>query len=401
MKIAFVNADVSPLPRGEGTDAVDPGRELAALACELAAAGHVVDVFTRRKDLWSEPVVALAPGANVVHLPAGPPHFVPADRLPDLMDDFAARFVGVCGSGDRYDVVHAGCHLSGLAAERLRARRGVPFVISLRDDEASPHERRLAAVADRIVAFDPGERDRLVARYGATSARIEVIPSGVDTAVFAPASRAVRARFGLRPDEFVVVQHARLERRAGIDTAIRAIAVLRGEHGVRARLLIAAETSDVDPHAAAEIARLRAIAAASGVAAQLSFVGTGRAAVLRDAYAAADAAVVVPTDGHGAGSPLLAMACGTPVVCADLGRLRWAIQNEVTGFLVPAGDPAVVAERLARLRRNPELGRAYGRAGIRRVRAGFTWRHAAGALARVYAAVLAPHRARLATAASR
>lgn len=401
MKIAFVNADVTPLPRGEETDAVHPGRELAALACALGAAGHAVDVFTRRKDLWSEPVVALAPGVNVIHLPAGPPHFVPAARLPDLMAEFAARFVGACGTGDRYDVVHAGCHLSGLAAERLRVRGGVPFVISFQDDEASPHERRLAAEADRIVAFDPGERDRLIARYGATSAPIDVIPSGVDTAAFAPASRAVRARFGLRPDEFVVAQHARLEQRAGIDTAIRAIAALNAEHGVRARLLIAAEPSDLDPLAAAEIARLRGIAALAGVAAQLSFVGTGRAAVLRDAYAAADAAVVLPTDGQGTGSPLLAMACGTPVVCADVGGLRWAMQHEVTGFLVPAGDPAAVAERLARLRRNPELGRAYGRAGIRRVRAGFTWRHAAGALARVYAAVLAPHRARLATAASR
>jgi hypothetical protein len=95
------------------------------------------------------------------------------------------------------------------------------------------------------------------------------------------------------------------------------------------------------------------------------------------------------------------MACGVPVVGADVGPLRSAIQSEVTGFLVPAGDSAAVAGCLARFRRNPELGRAYGRAGIRRVRAGFTWRHAAEALARVYAAVLTPLHARLATAASR
>jgi glycosyltransferase involved in cell wall biosynthesis len=103
---------------------------------------------------------------------------------------------------------------------------------------------------------------------------------------------------------------------------------------------------------------------------------------------------VLPSDERGSGAPLEAMACGIPVVGADVGGLRWAIQSEVTGFLVPAGDPAAVAERLARFRRNPELGRAYGRAG-------FTWRHAADALARVYAAVLAPHHARLGTAASR
>ncbi len=197
------------------------------------------------------------------------------------------------------------------------------------------------------------------------------------------------------------MQRAPLERHAGIDSGIRAIAALRREHAVAGRLLVAVETNDLDPYARAEIDRLRGIAAAAGVAGQLTFGRGGSPAALRDAYAAADAALVLPADERSTSSPLEAMACGVPVVGADVAALRWAIQSEVTGFLVPPGDPAAVAERLARFRRNPELGRAYGRAGIRRVRAGFTWRHAAAALARVYAAVLSPHHARLATAASR
>ena len=267
MRIAFISADATPLVRGDGTEPDDRGRRLAALASELGAAGHAVDVFTRRNDLWSAPVVALAPNANVVHLPAGPPHFLPAAQLPPLMEDFAARFVGACGSDDGYDIVHASLHLSGLAALRLRERRGVPFVISLDDHEASAAEQRLAAAADRVVAFDPGERDRLIARYGGRSAPIEVIPDGVDAAAFAPASSAAaRARLGLRPEEFVVVQRACLERHAGIDAGIRAIAALRREHAVAARLLVAVETNDFDPYTSAEIGRLRAIAAAAGVA---------------------------------------------------------------------------------------------------------------------------------------
>ena len=258
--------------------------------------------------------------------------------------------------------------------------------------------RAWSACAGAAKATTSGERDRLIVRYGARSAPIEVIPAGVDSAAFAPApSAAARARLGLRPEEFVVVQRARLERHAGIDAGIHAIAALRREHAVAARLLVAVETNDFDSYTSAEIGRLRAIAAAAGVAGQLTFGLGGSPAPLRHAYAAADAALVLPADERLGGSPLEAMACGIPVVGADVGALRWAIQSEVTGFLVPAGDSTAVAERLARFRRNPELGRAYGRAGIRRVRAGFTWRHAAAALARVYAAVLAP----LQTAASR
>ena len=417
MKIAFVCADATPLARTDAEESDDRGRRLVALARALAAAGHTVDVFTRRNDLWSAPVVALAPNANLVQLPAGPPHFVPAAQVAAHVHDFAARFVGACGSADRCDVVHASFHLSGIAALRLRERHGVPFVISFREHAlprtgsgvagsaglaAAPgDERRLATAADCIVAFDPAERDRLLAGRGPVSTRIEVVPAGIDTTAFAPASKAVRVRFGLRPEEFVVIQRTRLERRAGIDTAIRAIAALKRDHRIAARLLVAAEANDFDPYVAAEVARLRAIAAAAGVASQLTFTGAGPPASLRDAYAAADVAIVMATDDGCSASPLEAMACGLPVVGADVDAVRWVIQNEVTGFLVPAGDPPALGERLARFRRNPELGRAYGRAGIRRVRAGHTWRHTAAGLARVYASVLAPHRSRLATAASR
>jgi glycosyltransferase involved in cell wall biosynthesis len=255
-------------------------------------------------------------------------------------------------------------------------------------------------LADRVVAFDPEERDRLLARCGGT-ARIEIVPIGIDTAAFAPSSRSARARFGLRAEEFAIVLRARPERRAGIDTAVGALAALRRDHDVAARLLVAAATDDFDTGARAEIARLRKLAVAAGVSGQVTFVPAASTTALREVYAAADAAVVLPEGPCEPATALEAMACGIPVVGADRGSLRWAMQDEVTGFLVPGGDAAAVAERLARLRRNPELGRAYGRAGIRRVRAGFTWRHAAGALAWIYAGVLAPHRARLAAAASR
>jgi glycosyltransferase involved in cell wall biosynthesis len=384
-----------PGPAGSERDC-----RLGALACALAAGGHVVDVFTRRNDLWSAPVVALAPNANVVQLAAGPPYFVPPQQLPGLMADFAARFVGACGVDD-YDVVHAADHLAALAALRLRERCNVPFVLGLSDAVSPFGDDRIALAADRVIAFDPDGHDRLTARYRGTAARIESIPAAVDTAAFAPASRAARARFGLRADEFVVVQRARLARPAGIDTGIRAIGALRRTHGVAARLLVAATAEACDPRADEELARLRGVAARAGVLGQVAFVGAGPPAALRETYAAADAALAVPTDSPAAGSPLEPMACGVPVVGADVGAIRWAIQDEVTGFLVPTEDPTAIAERLARLHRNPELGRAYGRAGVRRVRAGFTWRHAAAALARIYAAVLAPHRARLATAASR
>jgi glycosyltransferase involved in cell wall biosynthesis len=63
------------------------------------------------------------------------------------------------------------------------------------------------------------------------------------------------------------------------------------------------------------------------------------------------------------------------------------VQHGVTGWLVPPHDPAALAARLDQLRADPALGTAMGTAGVRRVRAYFTWDQVAERLASVYAMV--------------
>ncbi|HLB13345.1 MAG TPA: glycosyltransferase, partial [Burkholderiales bacterium] len=72
MKIALISAHASPLASVGGLDSGGLNVSVANLARELGRAGHQVDVFTRRDDLWTAPVVELAPNVSVVHLPAGP-----------------------------------------------------------------------------------------------------------------------------------------------------------------------------------------------------------------------------------------------------------------------------------------------------------------------------------------
>jgi D-inositol-3-phosphate glycosyltransferase len=415
VKIALISGDASPIGHDDGPTGDGRAGYVAHVACELGAAGHHVDVFTRRDDLWSLPVAEIGANTYVMNVPAGPPHFLPRQALLPHMDEFATRFVQVCAAHrGRYDIVHASSFLSGIAAMRLKQRCGVPFVTTFHDldkvrsrgraCDAFPVERarvehQLAAAADRLIALHPQERDDLVALYGADPERIDVVPGGVDAAAFGPGSRAARVRFGLRADEFVILQFARFLPGEGVDTAIRAVGQLRRDHGVNARLVISGETDD--PGLASVIGRLRVIAAGEHIASQVTYIRTRPHAALRDAYSSADVVVAAPSGDACSVSPLEAMASGVPVIGSDVGTIGQAIQNEVTGYLVPPDDPAALADRLARFHRNPELARAYGRAAIRRVRAGLTWRHAATALARVYAEVLAPYRARLAAAASR
>jgi glycosyltransferase involved in cell wall biosynthesis len=65
-------------------------------------------------------------------------------------------------------------------------------------------------------------------------------------------------------------------------------------------------------------------------------------------------------------SILEAMASGLPVLATDVGGVPELVLDRVTGLLVPASDPAAMAEQLAALAADPALRRSLGQAGLRR-----------------------------------
>ncbi len=70
---------------------------------------------------------------------------------------------------------------------------------------------------------------------------------------------------------------------------------------------------------------------------------------------------------------LESMACGTPVVCTDVGPEPELVENGKTGFVVPPNDSSALRERLDRLLSDPRLVAQMGEAGRRRVLEMFTW----------------------------
>jgi glycosyltransferase involved in cell wall biosynthesis len=98
---------------------------------------------------------------------------------------------------------------------------------------------------------------------------------------------------------------------------------------------------------------------------------TGPTADVPGVWRAAHIAVL-PSHREGLGMSVLeAAACGRPAVATDVPGCREAVEHGVTGLLVPARDPAALADALATLAGDAERRRAMGAAARARVEARF------------------------------
>jgi glycosyltransferase involved in cell wall biosynthesis len=114
---------------------------------------------------------------------------------------------------------------------------------------------------------------------------------------------------------------------------------------------------------------LRRLAGQLGLAASVTFLGQ-----VRDVPAVLERAslFVLPSLSEGVSLTLLeAMARGLPIVATRVGGTPEVVLDGVTGFLVPAADPAALADRIERLLANPQSAQMMGRAGRRRVEEAF------------------------------
>jgi glycosyltransferase involved in cell wall biosynthesis len=256
-------------------------------------------------------------------------------------------------------------------------------------DERFAIEETLVRVADAIIAECPRDAADLCEHYATDPSRIRIVPCGFDTSEFAPADRAVaRAALGWPREQFAVLQLGRLVPRKGIDNVVRALALVRREMGVDARLYVVGGNAEVPNEIATpEIARLRGVAAGCGAAEHVTFVGRRGRTQLCAYYTAADVFVTTPWYEPFGITPVEAMACARPVIGSDVGGIRYSVMDGETGFLVPPRDPVALAQRLARLARDPALAERMGMAGFARAHAHFTWSSVAHQLLDVYRSV--------------
>ena len=203
-------------------------------------------------------------------------------------------------------------------------------------------------------------RDDLVER-GIANERITVIHPGIDPAWFIPDPSVRRAPV----PSFLYL--GRLKRYKGVEVAIRALALARRQR--QDLTLDIAGTGDDRP-------RLEALSRELDLAGSVRFHGfvteERKRELLRTTWAN-----VFPSRKEGWGiTNVEAAACGTPSLASDSPGLRDSVKDGVSGFLVPHGDPAALADRMLAFAADPALVERLGVSG-RTFAEGLTWDHAA------------------------
>jgi glycosyltransferase involved in cell wall biosynthesis len=210
-------------------------------------------------------------------------------------------------------------------------------------------------------AISESTRDDLVAR-GVPRERIRVIHPGSDPGACVPdgLDRAQSPTF---------LYVGRLKRYKGVEVAIRALALVRGERP-DATLDIAGTGDDA--------ARLRARAAALGVADAVRFHGFITEERKRELFRTAWANLF-PSPKEGWGLTVMeAAACGTPSLASDSPGLRDSVEHGRAGYLVPHADAAALAQRMLELAKDPGLVTRLGEAA-RQAATAWSWDAAAAA----------------------
>jgi glycosyltransferase involved in cell wall biosynthesis len=259
------------------------------------------------------------------------------------------------------------------------AAGGRPLVVSLHGSDIFVAERSGVARAAARAAFNRAAwitacsddlRQRAV-KLGADASHTETVPYGVDFDRFSPdpeARMSVRRELGFG-DAPMVFAAGRLVRKKGFEYLIDAAARLRPQMP-SLRVLIA---GDGDLRASLD-ARI-----AAGHLSSVQLLGRRHQQEIARLAAAADVVVVpsvVDEAGNVDGLPnvaLEALATGTPVIASRVGGLPSAIEDGVTGRLVPPGDPVALATAIHELLSNPVAARQLGEAARARTIREFGW----------------------------
>ncbi len=328
-----------PTPGGSGVVAAELGKELSRRGHEI----HVISydlpfrleedahlrfhrVNLREYPLFPHPFLTVEITAKLVEVLERHPlqvihvHYA----LPNTLSAVMAR--EICGSVRIVTTVH-----------------GTDVTVWGREPSLRPVIRYGLEQCDAVSAVSNSLREDLYDCFDLQKA-VRVIYNFVDLERYRRLPQSPLRPLLAGDDEKIILHLSNFRPVKRIPDLVRAFARLQ-QVSPRTKLVLAGD--------GAEKERVQQLVKSLGLGASVVFPGTQ--AELVPLYSAADL-FVLPSEKESFGlAALEAMACSVPVVATETGGLPEIVEDGKTGFLVPVGDVAALAEAMQALLENPGL----------------------------------------------
>lgn len=264
---------------------------------------------------------------------------------------------------------------------------GVPIRIAARRElgEHPPLAQRRGdrwvwRLAHRVIANSEAVRQRLIAQERVVPDKVVVVRNGLDLQHWPPLDHPVDGN-----GEAVVGMVAHFREEKDHATFLRAAReVLEVMPSVRFCLVGSGPLEATTQECAHRL----------GIAGQVEFPGHLEGEALQAAVRRFSVSVLTSRSEGLPNAILESMAAGRPVVATAVGGIPELIEDGVTGFLIPPGDPTALAERVVCLLKEPSLAWVMGQRGRQKVEREFAIERMVGQFQGLYRDLLREKRGR-------
>jgi glycosyltransferase involved in cell wall biosynthesis len=248
-------------------------------------------------------------------------------------------------AGHRFDLIDAHyVYPDGVAATWLGRRFGLPVVMTARGTDVNliprfrvPRRLIEGAIGDAaaLIAVSAALAQALV-ELGAPADKVTVLRNGVETELFRPPADRAAARAALGLEGPTLISVGGLIERKGHHRTIEAMRQLQGY-----TLIIVGEGPERE--------RLAGLIGRYGLDERVRLLGPRPHRELPSLYGAADASVLASSREGWANVLLESMACGTPVVAANIWGNPEVVRAPAGGVIYEPNTPDGIAEGVRRL----------------------------------------------------
>ncbi|MEM2939761.1 MAG: glycosyltransferase family 4 protein [Candidatus Bathyarchaeia archaeon] len=363
-------------------------RHCFGLARAIAKMGHNVNVVTL--DFPGTPHYEESECVRIHRTPIelGHPNFI---VWTFLFNHFMEKKVAMLSKDVKFDIVHAHDWLVAPVSIASKYYLKTPLVSTVHSTEVgrshglhSPDSYLIDGIewwltyeSKRIIVTSNSMKREVEEHFRLPSEKIEVIPNAIDLSKYniIVNREVVKRRFGINPDERIVLFIGRLVPQKGVEYLIMATPKIIGQHP-EARIVIVGDGWAKD--------HLWNQAVSTGCQHKITFLGFLSDQDLIELTLSSDV-LVIPSIYEPFGIVALeGMAAGVPIVASNTGGLAEIIEHDYTGFLAYKENPDSIAWGVNKILSDPGYASWLVQNAKKKIQEVYSWEAVARRTIKVY-----------------